>query len=92
MFIDPRVQAKISLNGEKNPVELLEIYHPSQLEKRFGGSADTPTNFWPPQMSQEFYTNGDKSHLNFISSDQYESVLAENPELRVHPEFLTSSS
>ena len=92
MFIDPRVQAKISLNGEKNPVELLEIYHPSQLEKRFGGSADTPTNFWPPQMSQEFYPNGDKSHLKFISSDQYETVVAENPELRVHPEFLSSSS
>ena len=43
-------------------------------------------------MSQEFYPNGDKSHLNFIPSDRYESVLEENPELRVHPEFLTSST
>ena len=92
IFIDPRVQAKISLNGEKNPVELLQLYHPSQLEQRFGGTAETPTNFWPPQMSQEFYPNGDKSHLKFIPHEQYERVLAENPELRVHPEFLTSSS
>ena len=29
LFIDPRVQAKISLNGEKDPVALLDLYHPS---------------------------------------------------------------
>ena len=51
MFIDVRVQDKISLNAEKNPVSLLDLYHPSQLEKRFGGTAETPSNFWPPQVS-----------------------------------------
>ena len=51
IFIDPRVQAKIGLHASKNPTDLAEMYHPSQLEKRFGGTAPTPTNFWPPQMS-----------------------------------------
>ena len=81
----------ISLNAEKNPMELREMYHPSQLERRFGGEAETPTNFWPPQMSQEFYPNGDKSHLKFIDKERYEEVLEKNPELMRHPEFIKSS-
>ena len=92
MFIDPRVQEKISLNAEKNPQALIDMFHPTQLEKRFGGSAPTPTNFWPPQMSQEFFPNDDRSHLEFINQDEYPKILKQNPELKTHPEFLNSSS
>ena len=36
-FIDPETQRKIVLDGGNAPVELTSIFHPSQLEKRFGG-------------------------------------------------------
>ena len=66
------------------------MYHPCQLEKRFGGEAETPTKFWPPFVGPEFYPNGDKSHLNLITKEEYPSVIRENPELEVHPEFIKS--
>ena len=51
-FIDPETQRKIVLDGGSSPAELTDLFHPSQLEKRFGGEAETPKNFWPPQMGK----------------------------------------
>ena len=68
------------------------MYHPSQLEKRFGGEVDTPTNYWPPYIGPEFYPNGDTSHLNLIKKEDYPQVLKDNPELSVHPEFIVDPS
>ena len=48
LFIDPETRQKLVLSGDSNPKELLEMVHPSQLEKRFGGTAPTPSHFWPP--------------------------------------------
>ena len=87
-FLATETAEKMGFYGEQNPQELKEMYHPSQLEKRFGGDVDTPTNFWPPYVGPEFYPNGDKSHLNLIEKKDYPNVLKENPELAVHPEFI----
>ena len=48
MFIDDETKLKIQLCAEGAPRILTEMFHPSQLEQRFGGTAETPTNFWPP--------------------------------------------
>lgn len=53
VFIDPETKMKIVLAGEGAPAALVDMFHPSQLEKRFGGHCDTPTNFWPPPMGRE---------------------------------------
>jgi hypothetical protein len=37
MFVDKETAAKISFNYESYPTELINNFHPSQLEKRFGG-------------------------------------------------------
>ena len=34
--------------------ELSDLYHPCQLEKRFGGTAETPSNYWPPYVGPIF--------------------------------------
>ena len=86
-FLATETADKMGFYGEQNPQALRDMYHPSQLEKRFGGEVDTPTNFWPPYVGPEFYPNGDKSHLNLIKKNDYPRVLKENPELAVHPEF-----
>ena len=48
----------------------------------------TPTNFWPPYMGTEFipeHEKAEKHSSNLISPDQYENILAQNPDLYVHP-------
>ena len=91
-FLATETADKMGFYGEQDPQDLKDMYHPSQLEKRFGGGADSPTNFWPPFVGPEFYPNGDKSHLNFIKKEDYPRVLKENPELVRHPEFITGPS
>lgn len=43
MFIDKETAQKIGFHKESNPKELVANFHPSQLERRFGGEAETPT-------------------------------------------------
>lgn len=47
-FLDPVIRAKIVITSDKTHPGIFELFHPSQIEKRFGGTAETPTNFWPP--------------------------------------------
>ena len=49
-MIHPETLKKMLVTQEMTPLELVEEYHPSQLEKRFGGGAETPTKFWPPYI------------------------------------------
>ncbi len=91
MFIDDETKLKIVLAADGAPEALVEMFHPSQLEKRFGGACETPTNFWPPHMGTEFIPENEVSekHTDLISPDAYEAIIKENPELYVHPERLT---
>ena len=91
VFIDPETKLKIVLSGEGDPAQLVQMFHPGQLEQRFGGTRPTPTNFWPPYIGPDFIPPEEKAekHPNVISPADYERILAENPELHVHPERLT---
>ena len=87
-FIHPDTREKIVLSGERNPRELLELFHPDQLEQRFGGNRPTPTNFWPPYIGNEFIPDSEKEEricTSTIKLEDYDRVLEENPELHVHP-------
>jgi len=53
-FLDPVIRAKIVITSDKTHPGIFELFHPSQIEKRFGGTAETPTNFWPPQVGNIF--------------------------------------
>ena len=71
-MIDPETQEKLCINKNQNPQDLIDLYHPSQLEKRFGGQAETPTIYWPPLMGPEYLPDGDSSHLDLIERENYE--------------------
>ena len=43
--------------------------------------------FWPPQMTDKFLP-GDDSHLEKIEEEKYEQVLADNPLLIRHPDYV----
>ena len=65
------------------------MFHPSQLERRFGGQAETPTNYWPPHMGPVFVEPGERQEKHtLISPDRYDQIVAQNPELMVHPEHI----
>ena len=86
-FIDAETKLKIVLDGTNAPEAMTQLFHPSQLEEKFGGTAKTPTNYWPPFMSDQCVPDDEPLHedLNLMTPERYESILAENPELYVHP-------
>lgn len=89
MFIDEETKQKIVLAADGSPEALRQMFHPCQLEKRFGGDMPTPTHFWPPHIGSEFIPQDEvASKHNLISPSDYERILAENPELQVHPMHL----
>jgi hypothetical protein len=47
----------VLLNGGYSE-ELVSLFHPSQLERKFGGEAEDLTVFWPPkEVSKEYGTD-----------------------------------
>lgn len=76
--MDKETAEKISFHREPNPPEMVNYFHPSQIEKRFGGEAEQPQRFWPPHVPSLEFGEDPK---NQISEDRRISVLNENPEL-----------
>lgn len=91
-FLDPVTRLKLNMSSGHHP-DLLELYHPCQLEKRFGGQADTPTNFWPPHVGKQFNPDADKSSITqyILSDEQYVDKLKLNPHIFKHPDFMDSN-
>ena len=57
-FLQDSIRQKTILTRDMSHPELLELYHPCQIEERFGGTAKTPTNYWPPYVGADFYPVG----------------------------------
>ena len=53
-MINPETLQKMLVTQEMTPQELVDEYHPSQLEQRFGGGAKSPNAFWPPYIGNKF--------------------------------------
>lgn len=51
-FVDPVTKLKIQLTNSATHPELLQLVHPDQLPKEFGGNAELPTEAWPPSFPQ----------------------------------------
>jgi hypothetical protein len=91
-FINEETRAKMIMSDKATDPDLLNYFHPSQLERRFGGTAETPTNFWPPYIGKEFIPDKFRGTFPVVMQDEeYKQVLLENPELLWHPEYLTSA-
>lgn len=67
-FLDPVTKQKINLTSSASHPDLKAMYHPCQLEKRFGGAQPTPTNFWPPYMGPKFIPDGKEADeaVNYV--------------------------
>ena len=70
-FIDQQVIDRMFITGHGIiNQDLVDNYHPSQLEKRFGGQAETPTVFWPPTMGTKDLLVGDEPDY-FMTDEEY---------------------
>lgn len=80
----------MSFTGDGSDPDMVAMFHPCQLEKRFGGAMDTPKNFWPPYVGKEFVPVNTEPPLKQMPEEEYKKALNENPELFWHPDFMTS--
>jgi len=91
-FLDPITKQKMCLTAERAPQELRDFFHPSQLEKRFGGDAETPTQFWPPFVGDKFVPGDDNSYMDIMDEETYLKALDDNPQLLRRPDLITDAS
>ncbi len=95
LVLDPVTKKKINITSENTHPDLHTLYHPCQLEKRFGGAAESPVNFWPPYIGPQFIPEDliAEEQKNYCNDDQeYAKVLENNPLLIRHPKFLDSDN
>ena len=76
-FIAEETRQKITLTGDPTHTDLTTLFHPTQLERRFGGAMDTPTVFWPPYVGTEFNPtpNDEDRRRMFMSDNEYKQAL-----------------
>jgi hypothetical protein len=76
-FIAEETKQKITLTGEATHTDLTTLFHPTQLERRFGGAMDTPTVFWPPYVGTEFNPtpNDEDRRRMFMTDNEYKQAL-----------------
>lgn len=48
VFLDKETKEKIKLTNKNFTDDMFEHIHPSQVWKKYGGTAEEPTTFWPP--------------------------------------------
>lgn len=75
LLLEEETREKICVTRLCNDEKLTELFHPSQLEKRFGGQADTPLKFWPPYIGNKFIPEDNKDNLTFMSDLEYQTAL-----------------
>ncbi|CDW89833.1 UNKNOWN [Stylonychia lemnae] len=77
-FLETHTTNKIVLTDKKTHERLFEHFHPSQIEKRYGGESPNIDFFqWPPRMPR--YVVDDVVRDKLVSEEKYEQILAGNP-------------
>ena len=82
-FLGDRVKRKIVIWGNSQSKELIDLFHPSQLLKKYGGNADEVSRYWPPyEASTEygedtswFSSPDNNNNLNSSNSSQEDDIM-----------------
>ena len=61
-FVDEKIKRRLIFNKTSVCDEVVQAFHPSQLEVKYGGEAEDKTVWWPPPMpdSQDYGTDSKK--------------------------------
>lgn len=87
--LDPITQKKIVLTESGSP-ELFEVIHRSQLEIKFGGTAQNVTDHFFPhiQPSEEFFKEGDNENELLISEEEYMKLVLSDKRFQRSPFYV----
>ena len=84
-FMADHMRKKMTLSDKNTMDDLIEAFHPSQLETKFGGAATNATVFWPPIMPSTEYGIDEKS---LVSEDEYLNIIENNKLLKPRPDLI----
>jgi len=86
-FIEEHTRRKITLSNSLICKELIDLFPPSQLQKRYGGTAPDVVEglYWPPRMP-EFLVD-DEINSRLVPEEQYEKFLEEHPVFTRRPDL-----
>ena len=85
-FLKETTTRKFNLTDKPYNDELTALFHPSQLEERFGGAAPKCTQFWPPYFPDSTeYANESQFQVN--DDDEYRELLESRSNLVPLPGF-----
>ena len=81
-FMATHMKSKMTLSDKRTTDELISLFHPSQLEQKFGGEAENTSVYWPPVMPSEEY--GHDENL-IVSDEEYKYIIKSNNQLKTKP-------
>jgi hypothetical protein len=92
-FADSMIRKKVRLTKESFHPDFVDMVHPSQVEKKYGGEAENVTQFWPPYCpSFEFghdpdqivghSTSDDGSAISQNDNDEASDIVHKTPSYR----------
>mmetsp|Transcript_13665 Transcript_13665/g.15857 ORF Transcript_13665/g.15857 Transcript_13665/m.15857 type:complete len:102 (+) Transcript_13665:499-804(+) len=82
-FMAVHMKSKMMMTDKSSDPDLIDAFHPSQLEVKYGGKAPNVTEFWPPTMPSSEY-GCDEDLL--VSEKKYKAILKGNPSLKPRPD------
>ena len=75
-FMAEHTRKKMQLSDKNTTPDLIEAFHPSQLEQKYGGTAKNVTsNYWPPIMPSSDYGHDED---DLMSEGEYEELMNKN--------------
>ena len=54
-FLDNKIKEKLIMSKDNTHPKILELIHPSQVEKKYGGEAENLECYWPPKYISDEY-------------------------------------
>ena len=82
-FMDSVTKSKLRLTMGNNHEEILEVVHPNQLLKAYGGNCDLPANVWPPEFPKG--VNRDEYKIDHTTDEELKKDLQANPRMMAPP-------
>ena len=76
VFMEETTQLKINISSSGSDEKMWIHINKSQVEQRYGGSAEDLTEFWPPKIgSVDYFTEQDNAGDLLISKEEYKQKL-----------------
>ena len=66
-FVEEHTIRKIKIEKKSNPAEMLKHFNRGQLERKYGGTADDLTQFWPPVFPEGSLDADGESIENYLT-------------------------